>query len=300
MQSRIKKALQLNLYLQIAIGRAGFLHRILQKMSRNVPKEDPETARCIDWIQSRELKKLQIKSRDRLTLTGYYLEHPDAERIVLMFHGWRGGWARDCAPLAKALYEKNCSVLMVCQRAQGESEGKYIGFGVLERYDCLEWINYMDAHTEDLPLYLFGVSMGAATVLMAAGENMPERVKGIIADCGFTSAYKMSNIFAEKYMKLEKEAVQSAVDEVNALCRKKAGYDFREYTTLDAMPNCKIPIFFAHGTADGFVPYEMSLENFNACPARKTLFSVEGAGHAQSFIKAPEKYMEALTEFFGW
>lgn len=297
----IKKKWQLNLYLQIAIGRAGFVHHILAKMSPEVPEDNPENVRCEEWVHSQKLKKVKIKSRDHLTLTGYYLEHPDAKRIVLMFHGWRGGWDRDCASLAKGFYEKECSVLMVCQRAQGESQGKYIGFGVLERYDCLRWIRYMDAKTADLPMYLYGVSMGAATVLMASGAaRIPDRVKGIIADCGYTSAYKMAEIFAEKFMKLPKEEVQDTVDDVNALCRKKAKYDFREYTTLDAMPKCKIPVFFVHGTADGFVPYEMGQENFKACSAKKTFLSVEGAEHAQSYITDPEKYMTALEEFFGW
>lgn len=296
----IKKWLQSQIYLQIAIGRKNLFLRLLEHLAPNVPEEDPENVRCREWLHAQNPKRISVTSRDGLMLIGYYLEHPQAKRIVLMFHGWRGGWDRDCAALARGLYELNCSVLIVNQRAQGESEGKYIGFGVLERYDCLSWLQYLDSQTEALPIYLYGVSMGAATVLMAAGEVMPERVEGIIGDCGYTSPYEMAKIFSEKFLKLDGEELTQTVDEVNALCLKKAGYDFREFSTLDAMPHCRIPVFFVHGTADDFVPYEMTEANYEACAAKKTLYAADGAGHAQSYLTNPKRYLAELKQFFGW
>lgn len=296
----IKKWLQLHFYLKIAIGREGMLLKILKRITSAVPEDDPKNAACIEWIHAQDLKKITIKSRDNLNLCGYYLEHPEASRIILMFHGWRGGWDRDCAALAQELFAQKCSVLIVNQRAQGNSEGKYIGFGILERFDCLNWIAYLDSHTVDLPIYLFGVSMGAATVLMASCEEMPERIKGIIADCGFTSAYEMAKIFTQKFMHLKKEQMIQTIDEMDNLCKKKAGYHLQDFTTLEALSKCKIPVFFAHGTADSFVPYEMSLENYKICVSRKTLYSVEGADHAQSYITDPKAYLTSLKQFFEW
>lgn len=158
----------------------------------------------------------------------------------------------------------------------------------------------MDWYTEKLPIYLAGVSMGASTVLMAAGEQLPERVKGVIADCGYTSPYEMVRLFAEKFMRMEREKAESTVEEVNRLCRKKAGYDLREYSTVEAMHNCRLPIFFAHGTEDHFVPYEMTIKNYEACRGKKRLYAVEGASHTKSYLSEPHKYMEEVAFFFQW
>lgn len=296
----LRKPLMLRFYLKLAIGRTTRGLRFLEQALTGNRKRDREAEREIEWVHGQKFEKIEIQSQDELELTGYLLEHPKAERMILMFHGWRGRWDKDGAALAHGLYEKNCSILMVNQRAHGSSGGKYIGFGVLERHDCQEWIHYLTEHTKKLPIYLAGVSMGASTVLMAAGEELPERVKGVIADCAYTSPYEMVKIFAAKFMHMEGRKAENTVDAVNRLCKKKAGYDLREYSTLEAMKNCKIPVFFAHGTADHFVPYEMSVKNYEVCAGRKTLYTVQGASHTKSYISEPYRYMEAVMHFFQW
>lgn len=290
-----------HIYLHLAVGRSAQVLWKIKKLFGRIKKDRRKPAcekELTAWLYKQKLKKVEIKNREGIKLTGRFLEHPDAERIVLMFHGWRGRWDQDGAALAKGLYEEKCSVLMVNQRAHQTSGGKYIGFGVLERFDCLKWLEYLMQNTNDsLKIYLSGVSMGAATVLMASGLELPERVAGIIADCGFTTPYEMIRIFAKKYFKLKE--IEMA-DAVNRLCRKKAGYDLKEYSTLEAMKNCHIPVFFAHGTEDKLVPYEMTVQNYEACISEKRLFSVEGAGHTESFLSDSKKYMEKLTEFFQW
>lgn len=289
-----------HLYLRLAVGRTTFCLRALGKAltgkgaknpaEENVGKEDY-------WLHGQNIEKVRIRSRDNYVLTGHYLEHPKAERIVLMFHGWRGRWDTDGDAMAKGLYGKKCSILLVDQRAHEMSGGPYIGFGVLERYDCLDWIEYAKQRIHSLPIYLSGVSMGASTVLMASGMTLPNRVKGVIADCGFTSPYEMVKIFAKKFMKMKN---LSMVDDVNQLCRKKAGYDLKEYSTLEAMKSCRVPVFFAHGTKDNFVPMEMSLENYKACGSRKTLYIAEGAAHTGSYSADPERYLKEVSHFFQW
>lgn len=289
-----------HLYLNFAAGRCAQplwrVHKLLKALRKGprVRKAEREPFR---WLKSRKLKRVEIKSREGLRLTGHLLTHPEAERIVLMFHGWRGSWGEDCAALAKGLYEEKSSVLLVNQRAHKRSGGAYIGFGVLERYDCLEWLKYLEENTCELPIYLLGVSMGAATVLMASGMDLPERVKGIIADCGFTSPYEMVCIFAEKYLKIKEK---SMVEAVNDLCRKRAGYDFKEYSTLEAVKKCRVPVFFAHGTGDDFVPWEMTMRNYEACASDKKLFLAEGAAHTKSYLSDSGKYMNAAAGFFHW
>lgn len=295
-----RKPILARFYVKLAIGKTtSFLQFLERKLTKN-KGEEPETTRQIQWVHAQPMKKAEIVSRDGLTLSGHYLKHPNQERLVIMFHGWRGSWEKDEAALAHGLYQKNCSILMTEQKAHGASGGRYIGFGILERYDCLEWIRYATEHFGELPIYLSGVSMGASTVLMAAGEELPEQVKGVIADCGFTSPYEMVKIFASKFMHMKHDKAEKVIEKVNRLCQKKADYDLREYCTLDAMKNCQIPVFFVHGTGDCFVPYEMSVENYEACTGRKKFLSVEGAAHTKSYLVEPDRYLDELVSFFEW
>lgn len=247
------------------------------------------------WIQGMNCQRVQLRSRDGLLLAGYYLEAEDAGRIVVMFHGWRGSWKHDFGACLRWMYEEGASLLLIEQRAQGESEGKYMGFGVLERWDCHAWLRWLEEKNERrLPVYLYGVSMGAATVLMAAGDELPGEVKGVIADCGFTSPYEMVYRFGHTNFKLPKHPL---MDELNWVFKRRAGYGLKEYSTLKAMEHCRVPVLLIHGTADTFVPYEMSVQNYEACTAEKKLLLVEGAEHCESYLKDRKRYQNAVSEF---
>ncbi len=250
-----------------------------------------------DWIASQKTELISIRSRDGYNLTGHFLPSEDPQRTLLMVHGWRSGWIRDFAVMAEKLHRCGCNLLLIEQRAHGESEGKYIGFGVLERYDCKEWIGYLtEQRRVKQPIYLVGLSMGASTVLMTAGMELPREVKGVIADCGFTSPYEMVARVAKTVFHMNTHAV----NKINQLCQRKAGYSLNEYTTLQAMEACRVPVLFVHGTADSFVPMDMTLQNYEACKSKKELFLVDGAEHCKSFMNDKEGYMAALHHFFGW
>jgi hypothetical protein len=298
----MRKKILIDIYMLFAIGRKMEIHNLLEKLvvkknEKKVVKTKVEEDTM--WLHTQKLREVGIKGSDEVELKGYFLEHPNAKRVIIMFHGWRGSWDKDGDLLAKGLYSKRSSILLVEQRAHGHSGGKYIGFGILERYDCLRWIEYINDTVKNLPIYLSGVSMGASTVLMAAGMDLPKRVKGIIADCGFTTPYDMFLLSAKKFINI-KANLRKIVDAVNAAVKKKAGYDLKEYSTLEAMKKCKIPIFFAHGTGDEFVPYEMTVINYISCHSRKKLFIGKGAAHTECFKSDPKRYMEELSLFFQW
>ncbi len=288
------------IFMNIAIGRRtlNFSH---YKKARPFTRLVREAGEYGDWIQAQEPEVIQIKSRDGFVLAGHYLPAAAARRTLLMFHGYRSGWIRDFAAMAQKLRSCGCNLLLVEQRAHGLSEGKYIGFGVLERYDCLDWIHYL---THDhkanlkvpLPIYLTGLSMGASTVLMTTAMKLPQEVKGVIADCGFTSPYDM----VTKVAKASFRVGTWTVNQINRMCRQKAGFSLNETTTLEAMELCRIPVLFVHGTADSLVPMEMTLQNYQACRAPKELLLVEGAEHCSSFLKDTEKYLSTIHRFFGW
>lgn len=260
-------------------------------------KKEREIEKVQEWSRERGIKEVEITSFDGLNLKADYIEVPDANRTVILFHGWRGCWMKDFADISKWLYAQKSNLLLVNQRAHGKSEGKYIGFGVLERKDCLSWIHYADQLSDKkLPIYLLGISMGASTVLMSTGEKLPETVKGVIADCGFTTPYDMVFRAGKKMLHIG----QTTMDRVNQLCKKKANYDFSECSTLETVAECQIPILFVHGKDDRFVPCEMTIENYERCNGRKRLLLIDHADHEEAFKTDKEKYVRNIVDFFHW
>lgn len=239
---------------------------------------------------------VNLLSRDGVVLSGHWFANPNPKRIVLAMHGWRSSWYRDFGMAADFLLDSGCSVLFVEQRGQNGSGGAYMGLGLMERYDCLDWVQWLIRRCgESLPIYLTGISMGATSVLMAAGEELPPCVHGIISDCGFTSPRAISKHVANKNLHIPFE-LRSGIAEYLFHRRLNMGLD--EYSTLDAMRACKVPVLLIHGAADRFVPVSMTKENYEACQAPKELFIVPGADHGMSYYRDREGYENVVEQFW--
>lgn len=239
---------------------------------------------------------VSINARDGVPLVGHWFPSENPKRIIVAMHGWRSGWCNDFGVVADFWFQNDCSVLFAQQRGQGDSGGEYMGFGLLERHDCLAWTEWVNERTGGaLPVYLCGVSMGASTVLMAAGLELPENVRGIIADCGYTSPEAIWKHVAKDNLGLSYGTRSAAA---NGLCRKKIRVGIDDYSCVDAMGECEAPVLFVHGTDDQFVPIEMTYENYKACAAPKRLFVVPGAGHGMSYLVDPEGYRNAVRQFW--
>lgn len=248
------------------------------------------------WLEETPSKTVHISSFDGLRLTGHLYIRRGAKRTVLMMHGFRSSWKHDFSGAARDLYESGCNLLLAEQRAHGSSEGKYISYGVLERFDCLEWLRFISRRFGELPCYADGISMGATTVLMASGLQLPGNVKGIIADCGFTSPKSIISSVFSRHSSLPAWLI---IPPVSLFSRFRAGFGFSDYSTLSAMRANTTPVFFAHGDADDFVPLEMTLENYRACRAMKRLLVSPGASHGTSYLVSHEAYLSGLISFFN-
>lgn len=244
----------------------------------------------------RHCKTVHMAAHDGESLTGHWQHCGNGKRVILAMHGWRSNWAHDFAMIADFLYDQDCHVLYAEQRGQGNSGGEHMGFGMTERYDCLDWVNWINQQGfSHLPVYLCGISMGASTVLMAAGLPLPENVMGIIADCGFTSANAIWKHVAKSSLHLPYGHIRSKL--ADRLCQKRIHMDSAGCTCANALAGSNIPVLFIHGTDDRFVPIEMTYENYQACTAPKRLFVVPGAGHGMSYPVDPEGYRQSILEF---
>lgn len=240
---------------------------------------------------------VRIKSSDGVSLTGHWMPVEAPRRIVIAMHGWRSSWERDFGMIADFLWENGCSVLFAEQRGQGSSGGAYMSFGLTERHDCRDWVNWVNEKTDgEYPVYLCGISMGASTVLMAAGLELPRNVCGIVADCGFTSPTAIWKHVAQKRLHL---SYRSCGALAGRLAKKKIKVKMDETSCPEALSKTKIPVLFVHGTDDLFVPVEMTYENYKACAGPKHLLVVPGAGHGMSYMVAKEEYEAAVKAFWA-
>ena len=209
-----------------------------------------------EWIQSQSLEDIVINSYDGLKLHAYYLPANAAKRTMLLMHGFRGNAFRDFSAALKYYHEHGCNLLMPDQRAHGKSEGRFICYGIKERFDCKCWCEYISSKMPSIPVYLDGISMGASTVLMASGLKLPKNVKGIIADCGFTSPRDIFSYVLKKTFHLPGFLLLPVF---SLLCRVIAGFGTTEADTISALNVNKLPVLFAHGQQDTFVPYDCFL-----------------------------------------
>ncbi|MBE6798468.1 MAG: alpha/beta hydrolase [Ruminococcaceae bacterium] len=238
---------------------------------------------------------VKVDSYDGLQLTGHLYKAKDQKRVIIAMHGWRSSWEMDFGAAVKFYNEQGCTVIYADQRGQNDSDGEYIGFGILERYDCEKWAEYaVSRFGTEVPIYLLGVSMGAATVLMASGLELPEQVKGIIADCGFTSPKAIWQHIVDNNLKLHSKLSYPII---NRIVKRVASFEGDEYSTLDAMEVNTRPILFIHGSDDNFVPLKMSVDNYLACKAKKDMLIVPGAGHGMSYITDSGAYERAVRRF---
>ena len=237
-----------------------------------------------------------ITSHDGLKLYAKFYEYAPGAPIEIMFHGYRGSAERDLNGGVQRCRKLGRSTLLVDQRCSGKSDGSTITFGINEHRDCLAWVDFAVNHFgPDVKLILTGISMGASTVLMAAGHPLPSNVLGVLADCGFSEAGSIIRDVARK-MGLP---VKISYPFVKLGARLYGGFDLEETSALEAMKTCQVPVIFFHGESDDFVPCQMSRETYDACQSRKLLVTVPGAGHGLSYPVQPDRYLDSLRTFFG-
>lgn len=245
------------------------------------------------WLEGMPYINVYIKSFDGLRLYGALLENY-SDKIVICVHGFTGSGKKDFASLAQAYYKNGYNVLLVDNRAHGQSEGKYVGFGVLDRLDLRNWVKYtVNRFGSNIKIFLHGISMGASTVLMAS-SIMPKNVRGIIADCGFTSVYEIFEYVLKRDYHLPKFPI---IYLTNIMSKIRAGYGYKDVNTTAEIARSDIPILFIHGENDEFVPLWMTMKNYSHCKAYKELFIVRESEHAESHYIDKKGYERRILTF---
>lgn len=256
-----------------------------------------KSAPLSEWAQEQSYEDVYITARDDIRLHALYFPAENSDNKIVIFHHGYTSKAIDNVNHLKFFHDMGYDALLLDLRAHGESGGKYVGYGVLDRFDTQMWVRYVrERFGNDIRIVLHGTSMGATTALMALGvPEVQKEVSAVIADCGFTSR---DEIFAHVVKKNYHLPTFPMMQINNLYSKKAAGYKGNEYSTVDALENNQVPVLFIHGEKDKFVPVWMSKENYRVCGASlKKLLIVENAGHGSSIFEDRELYERTEKEF---
>lgn len=274
------------------------LNNLIQKVTDTNDSEEDSSAKYSGLTGTPEMKKwydeqgedIYIKPAS-LRLHGKLFKN-DSSNYALVCHGYTSK-AKHMAGFVNKFYSLGYNVLAVDARAHGDSEGTKIGMGWLERMDVIEWIKLILSWDSDAKIILHGVSMGAATVLMASGEALPENVKVVIADCGYTSEWDE--------FRREADVLHipwfPVLNVTSGLSKLYDGYNFKQASAIEQVKKSRIPTLFIHGTEDELVPYDMLGKLYSAASCEKECLTVNGAGHALSSSVEPELYWNTVESF---
>lgn len=272
----------------------------LSHIKKNHPRDkfEKEYEEGKEWCRQQNLRDRYIRSRDGLLLHGYELPAAGAKRYVILCHGYKGSGFGDFAYTARFLHENGCNLLFIDQRCCGLSEGTYITFGAKEQWDVQQWAyDIARKNREKLPIYIYGESMGAASVLMASGHDLPKEVKGLIADCGFHSMREQIQDIAASWFHLK--WIKLLLFRVDLFCRLLGGFCMKDADTTEAMRTNQRPVLFFHGGRDSYVDPRNTRHNYALCRAPKELVIIPEARHLCSPYVNPELYRKKLSEFFA-
>ena len=249
----------------------------------------------IAHIRAAAWEERWITSFDGLRLHGRLLRG-EGRRSVLLVHGYHSSGENDFCGIFDYYASRGYNILLIDQRGHALSGGRELAYGLRERRDVLDWARAL-ARELGGEIWLHGVSMGAATTMMTAGEDTPEQVKVFVEDCGYTSVW---DIFSSE-LKLRFGLPEFPIlYTASATARAKAGYGFKEASALQQVQNCEKPMLFIHGTADDFIPYEMMGTLYNAKPGtNKATLTAEGAGHGEAMDVLGDTYWNTVFDFEG-
>ncbi len=254
----------------------------------------PET---VEWIDS--LKRVNGLRDTMMTMEGGYRCHAyyidkGSNKTAMVVHGWRDQAIKFF--FLGMMYERELgyNVVMPDLYGHGRSDGDVVRMGWLDRLDMLQWLQAFRKDT----MVMHGVSMGAATTMMTAGEQLPEGIKDMrfVEDCGYTSVWdEFSGQLSEQFSLPEFPLLYSS----SWLCQIRYGWNFREASALEQIKKVKRPMLLIHGGSDTFVPTEMVYRLYDAKPEPKELWVAKGAEHAKSYKDHPEEYTQRVREFLS-
>lgn len=251
-----------------------------------------------NWVQKQSFQDMTLTSFDDLKLKGYFLEAKQpTNKLVIFAHGYLGH-GKQMGLFGQYYYEQlGYHIFMPDLRGHGESEGAYYGFGWHDRLDLIGWTDLLiDKLGEDTDIIYHGLSMGAATVLMASGETLPPQVKAMIADSPYSDVYQLFEYQMDRMFHLPAFPL---LDLTSVITDIKADYTLKEASALKQVTKAQVPILYIHGENDTFVPTDMTRELAEHTSSPHIVWTVPHANHGEAFVLEKESYIQNIQTFLS-
>lgn len=276
-------------------------------VDRNNPQQDDtahgpwkkyatEHQKNIDFIHSLNKEDCWITSFDGLKLHAYYIPTNNPKRMIVCAHGYKGKGEEDFSKAVVHLHE-DTDILLIDERCCGLSEGTIITFGAKEKKDIIQWVEYLnkEKNTNHLPIYLYGMSLGSASVCMTSSHHFDSEVKGIIADCGYSSFKDIALQLAKSWFHIPGWPIIPFLD---FYCRVLGHFSLKEADASKALSQSTLPVLFFHGNDDTFVIPSNTQKNYESCSTQKEVTYIDGATHVTSIYTDEKTYFSKLNDFF--
>lgn len=275
-------------------GHKSFIH----SNTAYVKKSDPLYQEKEWYLNSKKQKWHMESASDHYRLDANYIPQKHSDKTVIILHGYMNN-KDTVGPYAALFHRLGYNTLQPNARAHGQSQGKYIGYGWIEKADVKKWIQKLIAQRHPKKIVIMGVSMGAATAMMTSGEKLPHQVKAIIEDCGYTNVKSEIEHEGHDLYHLPEFPLHPLVEILSGINRIKVGYFMADGSSINQLKKNKLPILFIHGNKDKFVPTKMVYQNYHADKGPKQLWVVKGAAHAKSFATHPHSYQNHIASFLN-
>ena len=275
-------------------GIAVIKHKLMSKKNREDFANNPDVNLGKLFHASTPQTEVSILNREGRNINALlFKQENESKKYVIIVHGYRAS-VKSVSYLSKRYFEAGYNVLLPYLRAHLGSDYEYSTMGWHERFDIVDWINYINRNELGAKIVLHGVSMGAATVMMTTGEKLPQNVICAIEDCGYTSVY---DAYTYKIPKMMKIPAFPCINIFRNAIKKRVGFDIKEASALNQVKKSKTPTLFIHGDEDSVVPVQMAKTLYNNAHCEKELLITKGANHEMSALMYPDLYWETVWGF---
>lgn len=281
-------------------GKNGFRVDMLPQNTKKEPDEmrdilKERTKEYTEWLKENS-EDVFLLTKDGVKVHAVLCKTAKTSRkYVIMCHGYKGN-AYNLGFQAYNFNKMGYNVLAIDGRASGRTEGSYIGMGYLEKSDLKGYVNFILARDPQAQIALYGISMGAAEVMMASADGLPQNVKAVIEDSGFTNVW---DAFKHQVRETFHILPEPMLFLASAYAKIRLGFDFKQASAVEAVKKTNIPILFIQGTKDSCIPFAMFDTLYKSCASEKEVYVVDGADHMQCDVVDPEKYYQTAERFLN-
>ena len=248
---------------------------------------------------SRNWQDIRMPSRFGYSLTGTFIPNQQTtDKTLIFLHGFSESRLAGLSYLNIYL-NAGYNLLLVDSRAHGESGGQSVTWGVYEKHDVDQWVDWLRHRFPKGTIGMHGISMGAATALLHAGLNEAnKRVSFYIADSAYSDLESLlADQMSQRLQLPGNIPPQVLLPYANAVTYLRARFTFGAASPLRVVQQVTTPVLYIHGEADRLVPASMSQQLYSMTKGQRQIQLFPRADHVSSIYTDRSRYRTVVQGF---